>query len=66
MAEAIARGGAVKVAAESEVLSAKERAAIEFAVAERLRGIVKATSYNPKHTLIVSDFNFVHWERWGC
>jgi hypothetical protein len=37
MAEAIKRGGAVRAAAEGEVLSSQERAAIEFAVAEKLR-----------------------------
>ncbi|PHJ64954.1 hypothetical protein VF04_03985 [Nostoc linckia z7] len=37
MAEAIKRGGAVRAAAQGEVLSSQERAAIEFAVAEKLR-----------------------------
>ena len=37
IAEAISRGGAMKAAAEGEVLSAKERAQIEFQVAENLR-----------------------------
>lgn len=37
MQEAINRGGAVKLAAENEVISAQERAAIEFRVVEKLR-----------------------------
>ncbi len=37
MKEAITRGGAVRAAAEGEVVSAQEKAQIEFQVAEKLR-----------------------------
>jgi hypothetical protein len=42
MTEAIHRGGAIAAAAQGEVLSAKERAQIEFRVAEKLRAEAEA------------------------